>query len=208
MVNTVRGAAAALALLSATGALAAGDTEAGRLKSNTCMGCHGIPGYTNAYPTYRVPKLGGQTPEYLAVALKAYRSGERSHGTMHAHAASLSDQDIDDISVYLAGQAIQADANATPVGNVPAAVATCQSCHGQVGVGIVAMYPTLTGQHADYLAFALQSYRNGTRKNGIMEPFATQLKPEDIEAIAEFYARQAPALKTVPMKEAPLTAQQ
>ncbi|MGH8481808.1 MAG: c-type cytochrome [Nevskiaceae bacterium] len=102
MVKTVRWAAAALALLTAPGALAAGDGEAGRLKANTCMGCHGIPGYTNAYPTYRVPKLAGQSPEYLAVALKAYRSGERPHATMRAQSANLSDQDIDDIAAFLA----------------------------------------------------------------------------------------------------------
>lgn len=101
MVKTVRWAAAVLALLSAPGALAAGDAEAGRLKSNTCMGCHGIPGYTNAYPTYRVPKLGGQGADYLAVALKAYRSGERPHATMRAQAANLSDQDIADIAAFL-----------------------------------------------------------------------------------------------------------
>ena len=100
MVKSVRWAAAALALLAAPVTLA--DGEAGRLKSNTCMGCHGIPGYTNAYPTYRVPKLGGQSPEYLAAALKAYRSGERPHKTMQAQAANLSDQDIQDISAFLA----------------------------------------------------------------------------------------------------------
>jgi cytochrome c553 len=101
MVNTVRGAAAALALLATTNAFAA-DVEAGRLKANTCMGCHGIPGYTNAYPTYRVPKLGGQTAEYLAIALKGYKSGERPHATMRAQAANLSDQDIADIAAFLA----------------------------------------------------------------------------------------------------------
>jgi cytochrome c553 len=97
----LRTAAAVLALLAAPAALAAGSPEAGRLKASTCMGCHGIPGYTNAYPTYRVPKLGGQPPEYLAAALRGYRSGERPHKTMHAQAVSLSDQDIDDIAAYL-----------------------------------------------------------------------------------------------------------
>jgi cytochrome c553 len=99
--NRVRCAVAALALLAALPAMA-GDPVAGRTKANTCMGCHGIPGYTNAYPTYRVPKLGGQPPEYLAAALKAYKSGERPHKTMQAQAASLSDRDIDDIAAYLA----------------------------------------------------------------------------------------------------------
>lgn len=101
MMNPVRCAAAALALLAAPAALAAGDAEAGRLKANTCMGCHGIPGYTNAYPTYRVPKLGGQSAEYLAAALKAYKTGERPHKTMQAQATSLSDEDIADIAAYL-----------------------------------------------------------------------------------------------------------
>ena len=102
MMKTVRCAAAVFALLAAPLALAAGDAGAGKLKANTCMGCHGIPGYTNAYPTYRVPKLGGQSAEYLAAALKSYKSGERPHKTMQAQAASLSDQDIDDIAAFLA----------------------------------------------------------------------------------------------------------
>lgn len=102
MMNSVRCAAAVLALLATPVALAAGDAEAGRLKANTCMGCHGIPGYNNVYPTYRVPKLGGQSAEYLAAALKAYKTGERPHKTMQAQAISLSDADIADIAAYLA----------------------------------------------------------------------------------------------------------
>lgn len=96
------GVAALAAALIAPAALAQGDAEAGRVKSNTCMGCHGIPKYNNAYPTYRVPKLGGQSPAYLDAALKAYKSGERPHGTMHAQAATLSDQDIADIAAFMA----------------------------------------------------------------------------------------------------------
>tara|TARA_R110002096_G_scaffold321666_1_gene515814 strand:+ start:130 stop:426 length:297 start_codon:yes stop_codon:yes gene_type:complete len=83
-------------------AYAAGDAARGEIRAETCLGCHGVASYTNVYPTYKVPKLGGQHPEYLAAALKAYRSGERSHMTMRAQAANLSDQEIDDISVYLA----------------------------------------------------------------------------------------------------------
>ena len=194
-------ALAVLGMTMAAPAAAAGDPVRGKTLGWTCLGCHGIETYKNVYPTYSVPKLRGQHAEYIVAALKAYRTGDRSHGTMHAQAASLSDQDIDDISAYLAGQPVTADANATPVGTAPAAVATCQACHGTVGVGIVEMYPTLSGQHADYLEYALESYRNGTRKNGLMEPFATQLKPEDIKVIADFYSKQRPTLYTVPLKE-------
>ena len=102
MRNTVRCAIAVLALLASAGAQAAANPEAGRIKANTCMGCHGIPAYNNVYPTYRVPKLGGQSAQYLASALHAYKSGERPHKTMQGQASSLSDQDIEDIAAYLA----------------------------------------------------------------------------------------------------------
>ncbi len=83
-------------------AYSAGDVERGTVRGETCLGCHGVPSYTNVYPTYRVPKLAGQHPEYLVAALKAYRSGDRSHSTMRAQASSLSDQDIVDIAAYFA----------------------------------------------------------------------------------------------------------
>jgi cytochrome c553 len=77
-----------------------GDPKAGQVKAIPCMGCHGIPGYFNVYPTYHVPKVGGQQPQYLIDALKAYKKGDRSHKTMQAQAASLSDQDMADIAAY------------------------------------------------------------------------------------------------------------
>lgn len=102
MLTARRAVLAALALAFAASVHAAGDVEAGRIKANTCMGCHGIPNYNNAYPTYRVPRLGGQHPEYIVAALKEYREGKRPHPTMHAQATALSDQDVDDIAAYLA----------------------------------------------------------------------------------------------------------
>jgi len=79
-----------------------GDADAGRVKASTCIGCHGIDDYKNVYPTFRVPKLGGQHAAYIESALKAYRSGDRTHPTMQGQASSLSDQDIADISAFLA----------------------------------------------------------------------------------------------------------
>ncbi len=78
-----------------------GDAERGRTLAYTCTGCHGIPFYKNAYPTYSVPKLGGQNQQYLIDALKAYRNGDRVHATMQAQASTLSDQDISDVTAYL-----------------------------------------------------------------------------------------------------------
>jgi cytochrome c553 len=95
-----------LALAVALPALAGaseGDPEQGRIKAYTCTGCHGIPGYKNVYPHYHVPKIGGQNYQYLVDALKLYRDGLRPHPTMRAQGESLSDEDIADISAYLAG---------------------------------------------------------------------------------------------------------
>jgi len=90
-----------LTALSSSPVEAAGNAEAGKVKAYTCMGCHGIPGYKNVYPTYNVPKLGGQNQDYVVSALKGYRSGERTHKTMNDQASSLSDQDIEDIAAWV-----------------------------------------------------------------------------------------------------------
>ena len=82
---------------------AAGDPAAGKIKGFTCTGCHGITGYKNIYPTYNVPRIGGQNSAYTIAALKAYKDGTRKHGTMNLQAESLSDQDIEDIASWLAG---------------------------------------------------------------------------------------------------------
>lgn len=95
-------AVAALSAVTAT-AWAEGDAAAGHKKNHSCTGCHGIPGWRTAFPeVYKVPKLGGQHAAYIIAALKAYKSGERQHGTMQAIAASMSDQDMADVAAYYA----------------------------------------------------------------------------------------------------------
>ena len=60
-----------------------------------------MTGSKNAYPSYHVPKLGGQSETYLNNALNEYRGGKRKHPTMQAQAESFSEQDIADIAAYL-----------------------------------------------------------------------------------------------------------
>ena len=84
------------------GVAIAGDPEAGRTKAETCLGCHGAADYVNVYPTYHVPKIGGQHEQYLVAALQAYKNKTRSHGTMQANASQLSDEDIADLAAYFA----------------------------------------------------------------------------------------------------------
>jgi len=78
-----------------------GDSAAGARKTQMCAGCHGIDGWRTAYPeVYHVPKIGGQHPAYIVRALQEYKAGERSHPSMRAIAASLSDQDMADLAAY------------------------------------------------------------------------------------------------------------
>ena len=92
----------ALSVVTAT-AGAEGDAAAGHKKNHSCTGCHGIAGWRTAFPeVYKVPKLGGQGAPYIVAALKAYKSGDRKHGTMQAITASLSDQDMADLAAYYA----------------------------------------------------------------------------------------------------------
>jgi cytochrome c553 len=181
-----------------------GNPQHGKAISYTCLGCHGIDGYRNAYPNYSVPELEGQHPEYLADALHGYRDGDRAHLTMHSQASTLSDQDIVDIAAYFAGKPLAATGKST--GSVPPAAALCVSCHGTDGVGIMPSYPTLAGQHEDYLVRAMDEYKKGGRKNPIMKGFATNLKDEDIDVIARYFSRLKPSLATEERPYTRLTA--
>lgn len=183
---------ACLLLLAASGpqALAESDSDRGRLLAYTCMGCHGIEGYRNAYPSYKVPKLGGQQRDYVETALRAYRDGNRPHPTMQAQASSLSDEDISDLAAWFSGFGTATDtATATTVGDLSAAVA-CVACHGEQGAGVIPQPPTLAGQQEDYLRHALKEYRDGSRTGSVMTAFAQALSDDDIDALARFYAEQ------------------
>ena len=92
---------AAPAAAPAATATSGGDAGRGRSLAYTCQGCHGVTGYKNAYPSFHVPRIGGQAAEYLTQALTEYREGKRKHPTMQAQAQSFSEQDIADISAYL-----------------------------------------------------------------------------------------------------------
>ena len=66
-----------------------------------CIGCHGLPGYKTAFPhVYHVPKIAGQQPGYIVAALKAYKSGQRSHPSMRGIAASLSEDEMKQLAEF------------------------------------------------------------------------------------------------------------
>jgi cytochrome c553 len=97
---------AAIALLAfaapALAALPQGNAAAGQEKSKTCAACHGATGNESLDDTY--PKLAGQHDDYLANALRDYRSGKRRNAIMAGFAAGLSDEDINDLAAFYASQ--------------------------------------------------------------------------------------------------------
>jgi cytochrome c553 len=75
----------------------------GKLENNhaICIGCHGIPGYKTAFPeVYHVPRIAGQQPGYIVSALKAYKSGQRSHPSMRGIAASLTEEQMKQLADF------------------------------------------------------------------------------------------------------------
>lgn len=84
--------------VAAAPAIAKGDIEAGKTKSVTCQACHGADGAANVDPQY--PRLAGQYRDYLSRALHEYQSGNRENAIMAGFAATLTDEDIDDLAAY------------------------------------------------------------------------------------------------------------
>jgi cytochrome c553 len=169
-------------------AAAQGDAARGEKLAYTCLGCHGIEGYRNAYPSYRVPKLGGQKAAYLGTAIRGYRDGMRTHPTMKAQASSLSDEDIDDLAAYfssIGGDTVAA--GGTQTDGIEAA-ATCVACHGKNGISMAPTWPTLAGQHQDYLERALNQYRDGTRTDPVMSQMAATLSDTDVKLLVAYFA--------------------
>ena len=193
MITNMKFMALAKTLLIATAllaqpALADGDTTAGKELAYTCLGCHGIDGYRNAYPSYRVPKLGGQKAAYIVIALNGYRDNTRQHPTMIGQASSLSDKEINDVAAYLAsiGGETVAAGGSKEAGFAKAQA--CTACHGNNGVSVNAMWPTLAGQHEDYLLQALNSYRDESRKDPVMSAQAALIAEDDVALLAKYFA--------------------
>ena len=74
--------------------------------------------------------------------------------------------------------------------DMPAKARACIGCHGADGNSTAPVFPKLAGQHAQYLENALKAYRDGFRRNDMMNRFAKNLTDEDIKAIARYFSSQ------------------
>lgn len=178
---------------------AAGDAAAGKESSAICAGCHGADGKA-ILPEY--PNLAGQHASYIAKQLTAYRDGERENQLMSPMAAALSDQNILDLAAYYAEmtpiKGVAKEENLTLGQNIyrggitSAGIASCTGCHGPAGAGNpAAIYPSLNGQNAEYIAAQLKLFRSGERNNdpnSMMRSLAHRLSDAEIDAVSNYAA--------------------
>jgi cytochrome c553 len=93
--------AACAAMLAVAPASAADAAAAKKTVTEVCQACHGADGNS---PSGDFPRLGGQHEDYLAKALRDYKSGARKNPIMAGFAATLSKSDIDNLAAYYASQ--------------------------------------------------------------------------------------------------------
>ena len=174
-----------------------GDPVAGKDKSMLCQGCHGEQGISI---DGLIPSLAGQYGQYITKELRNYQSGERSHQIMNAMAATISDDDLDDISAYFASQPkMKGNGETNEIGkklflrgDLSRTVLACYTCHGVNGKGLTPntpMFPIIGGQQKEYLRLQLLNFKLGDRTNspnGIMITIAKKLTEAELDALASY----------------------
>lgn len=188
-------------VLHAGQAAAAGDAAAGARKVQTCQACHGPEG-NSMNPAW--PKLAGQHASYIVKQLQDFKGGVRKSPQMTPIAMPLSEQDMEDIAAYYAGQELSETAVPASVefrdvevgerihraGDAVKKLPACMACHGPVAAGNpAAMYPRLNGQHAAYTAAQLQAFKNESRDNdanAVMRNIAGKMTNGEIEAVSQY----------------------
>jgi thiosulfate dehydrogenase len=172
-----------------------------------CQGCHGADGSGNSAAA--IPRIAGQSSEYLEKQLKDYASGAREHPIMQNFAKALSDDDRAAVATFFGAMhspviKINTKHDAAQLalghrlahqGSEQQHVQACQSCHGPDGVGVPHAAPYIAGQSAEYLTSALKSFKDGARKNDpgkLMSSVATGLTEADITAAAAYFSTVTP----------------
>jgi len=165
-----------------------GDASKGKAIAADCAGCHGEAGIGKGLPG---PNLAGQKEGYLAGALKAYKKGGgRSSDMMAGIVESMSDADMENLAAYYASLSCQSarDGDKRAIAAGKALADKCSTCHGGAGISAQAAWPNLAGQASDHLQAALKAYKDGSRKNGMMEKAAKELSDKDGASLAAYYA--------------------
>jgi cytochrome c553 len=162
-----------------------------------CVACHAADGNSTIAEN---PSLAGQHPEYLVKQLQEFKSGKRENPIMAGFAAMLSDDDMRNISFWLATQkpaggvatnkeTIRQGERIYRGGIADRQIAACAGCHSPNGAGIPSQYPRLAGQHAGYTEAQLKAFRDGVRHNNAqMTGVAAKMNDREIKAVADYIA--------------------
>jgi len=166
------------------------------IANQVCVACHAVDGSRG---TPANPIIAGQHPEYLIKQLQEFKSGKRQNAIMAGFAATLSDQDMRDVSYFYASREARPGAatNKDTIrlgeriyrgGIAEKAVPACAACHGPAGSGIPSQYPRLAGQHFDYTEAQMIAFRSGARVNVQMNPIAARMSDVEIKAVSDYIA--------------------
>jgi len=176
------------------------DNKEGSTVAALCEECHGEKGVST---TGGVPNLAGQQPAYLIAATLEYKSGNRGQEDKGEMLIEVDQVDVEKMAMYFASQAVPVR-EAPPFGDPVAGeadAASCSRCHGEHGVSLKTMVPSLAAQEPVYLVNASKSYRNHGRSDDTRMPVKTD---EQINNIAAYYATQsmtAPVNETISGRE-------
>ncbi len=186
--------------VSATQAAEAPDAinkAAAKVAVELCSSCHG-PGGNSISPTF--PKLAGQQKLYTAAQLRALKNKTRgdpeAHDYMWGIAGTIDDTLIEPLAEYYASQPPAPGKPGDPKlvaegkrfyenGDSARHIQACATCHAADAQG-QAIFPRLAGQHAAYIVRQLQVIQNNLRKAPVMHGIVTELKPDEMKALAEF----------------------
>jgi cytochrome c553 len=175
-----------------------------------CAQCHAFNGVSDASGAF--PRLAGQSAYYLTKQLRDFASDERASAIMSPIAKALSPDDIADVSAYFVGvnapflplkapdaALVKHGEELAKVGSAERRIQNCDNCHGPGGAGEPPAIPYLAGQYAHYIAFTLQMWRQGFRKNSLntMGVIANKLDDQEIAAVAAYYQQVQSTLETV-----------
>jgi len=158
--------------------------------TQTCIACHGKNGVSNNTDW---PSLAGQKAGYLLAQLRAYRDGSRVNDLMQPTLfEGISDNQLKEMAVFYSSQPLpQLVTNPDINKNGLDVRALCISCHGMQGLTVNDTWPNLAGQSAGYLKATLLDYKNGNRKNPVMEVIVSTLTEQQISDVAEYYSQTA-----------------
>lgn len=107
-------------------------------------------------------------------------------------AGALYGRDILDGMQYENAMAEIGEADKANAGAWPQTQETCFVCHGPHGQSLNAWYPALSGQPKAYIAAQLHAFASDQRPNAYMGPLAKEMSDAQIDALATYFARQAP----------------